>query len=263
LTLATEDCIGTNCSDRKRWTWTDWTQDNTSLSYILNPRVVESRVGDGTNTKRSTIEYWLNTGTSVAIYGLVKSAFLYDTDLSTVLKKTYTEYDMDSAYTSRRIIGLPSLNETYGRETTGLNLMSKMTYEYDEGNFSDSGLQQNISKTQHDTTSFGSSFITGRGNLTSMMRWNVEYPTSSSYAISSSTLYNTAGSPVARISPWDGTSTRTTRIGYADLWNDNVSRTTYAYPTVVTDPAGDSLGDADHSSTVKYRYDIGANSGLD
>ncbi|HKP68503.1 MAG TPA: hypothetical protein VJV05_04415, partial [Pyrinomonadaceae bacterium] len=39
LTLATEDCIGTNCSDRKRWTWTDWTQDDTGLSYQLNPRV--------------------------------------------------------------------------------------------------------------------------------------------------------------------------------------------------------------------------------
>jgi hypothetical protein len=52
LSLATEDCIGTNCSDRKRWTWTDWTQDNTSLSYTLNPRMIESRVGDGTNVKK-------------------------------------------------------------------------------------------------------------------------------------------------------------------------------------------------------------------
>ncbi|MEP7149084.1 MAG: VCBS repeat-containing protein [Acidobacteriota bacterium] len=266
LTIATEDCITTSstCSDRKRWTWTDWTQDNShptdpsTLPYILNPRVVESRVGDGTNTKRSTIEYWVNTGTNVAIYGLVKSAFLYDTDFSTILKKSFTTYNLDTAYTSRRIIGLPSTNESYGLESTGFNLVSKMTYAHDEGNFSDSSLQQNISPTQHDST-YDSAFITGRGNLTSTTRWDVNYPTTSSYAVSSSVKYNTAGSPVARISPWDGTNTRMVRIGYADVWNDNVSRTTYAYPTVITDPAGTSLGDSNHSSTVKYRYDIGTN----
>ncbi len=265
LTLATEDCVGTNCSDLKRWTWTDWAQDNShptdpsTLPYILNPRVVESRVGDGTNTKRSKIEHLVNTGTNVAVYGLVKSAFVYDTDLSTVLKKTDTTYNLDPAYTSRRIIGLPSLSEAYGLETTGLNLMSKVTYAYDEGNFSDSNLGQNISPVQYDSTNYGASFIAGRGNLTSTTRWNVEYPTNSSYAISSSTKYNTAGSPVAQITPWDGTNTRTTRIGYADNFNSTVSVSTYAYPTVITNPAGTSLGDANYSSTIQYRYDMGAN----
>ncbi|MBK8303954.1 MAG: hypothetical protein IPK98_11345 [Chloracidobacterium sp.] len=52
LTLATEDCTGSNCATRLRWTWTDWTQDNTGVSYLTNPRVTESRVGDGTNIKK-------------------------------------------------------------------------------------------------------------------------------------------------------------------------------------------------------------------
>jgi YD repeat-containing protein len=45
---------------------------------------------------------------------------------------------------------------------------------------------------------------------------------------------------------------RTTTLTYTDDWNDGVSRTTYAYPTTVTDAGG-------YSSTIKYRFDIGAN----
>lgn len=48
-------------------------------------------------------------------------------------------------------------------------------------------------------------------------------------------------------------------VGYADNFNSTPGVSTYAYPTVLTDPAGSSLGASGHSSTVKYRYDIGAN----
>lgn len=48
-------------------------------------------------------------------------------------------------------------------------------------------------------------------------------------------------------------------IGYADNFNSSPGVSTYAYPTVVTDPAGTSLGQTSHSSFVQYRYDIGAN----
>ena len=58
---------------------------------------------------------------------------------------------------------------------------------------------------------------------------------------------------------WDGTNTGTVRIGYADKFNSTVSVSTYAYPTVISDPAASSLGDTNYSSTVIYRYDIGAN----
>ena len=131
--------------------------------------------------------------------------------------------------------------------------MSKVTFAYDEGDFSDSGLSQNISPVQHDTTNIGASYVAGRGNLTSTKRWDVTQPTNGAAAITTATLkYNTAGSVVAKITPWDWTNTRTVKIGYADNWNSSGNPSTYAYPTTLTDPAN-------NSSTVKYRYDIGAN----
>ncbi|MBK8147905.1 MAG: hypothetical protein IPK58_06730 [Acidobacteria bacterium] len=54
LTIATEDWAnGTNGSERKRWTWNGWTQDDTNASYILNPRVTASEVGDSGNVQKS------------------------------------------------------------------------------------------------------------------------------------------------------------------------------------------------------------------
>ena len=261
LSIATEDCVSTNCTgtDRKRWTYTNWTQDDTTKTYIVNPRVTESRVGDGTNTKRTSVEYYpVSTGSPVALYGLVKNVFVYDADLTTVLKRAYTEYNLDSAYTSRRIIGLPSRSEAWGKNdaTQTLEYVSKMTYAYDEGNFSDTSLSQNISPVQHDNLGFGASFISGRANLNSTTRYDVTGQTAN---VSQSVKYNTAGAVVSQTTPWDGTNTRTVKIGYADNFNTTGNPTTYAYPTVLTDPAGSGLGDPAHSSTVKYRYDIGAN----
>lgn len=258
LTLATEDCLTTSptsCSNRKRWTWSDWDQDDTGVSYQTNPRVIETRVGDDTNTKRTTIEYTENLVTGQVLYGLPKTVQVYDSSLSNVLKKVKTEYNLDSAYTSRRIIGLPSKSEAWGWNdlTSSLEYVSKVTYEYDtDDDFATSGLNQDISPVQHDNTNYGAAFSLGRGNLTTTTRWNVEYPTNSSEAVTTTVEYNTAGSVVAKITPWDGTNTRTVKIGYADNWNSTVSGATYAYPTSITDSAN-------NSSTVKYRYDIGAN----
>lgn len=251
-TLATEDCLGTDsdCATRKRWTWNDWTQDNTGLSYILNPRVTESRVGDGTNTRKTTIGYYSASGG----YKLPESIAVGDT--STVLKTATTTYVTDSSYTSKRIIWLPSESKLFEGTTSG-TLMSKVTYAYDEGNFSDSGLSQNISPTRHDGTNYGSGFTTGRGNLTSVTRWDATVPTTSGSAITKSIKYNTAGSPVAYITPFDATYSRTVMIGYADNYNSSPGVSTYAYPTTVSDPLATSLGDAAHSSTMKYRYDFG------
>ncbi len=257
LPIATEDWAdGTSGFARQRWTWNAWTQDDENLAYTLNPRVIESRVGDNINTKRTTIEYYLEPLSNIATYGLVKEAQIYDTDLSTVLKRAYTEYNLNSAYVSRRIIGLPAKTEVYGLETSGLNLVSKVTYAYDEGDFSDSGLSQNISPVQHDNTGYGALFTTGRGNLTSTTRWNVDFPTNSTEAVSQSVKYNTAGAVVSQISPGNTTgTTREVKISYigTEMFSDTATdRNTYAYPTRIYDPAG-------NFSQVKYRYDIGAN----
>jgi YD repeat-containing protein len=255
LPLATEDCLTTSstCTTQKRWTWTNWTQDNTSLSYILNPRVTETRVGDETNTKKTAISYWAETSTpNIAIYGLVKGVQVFDSDLTTVLKEKYTTYNSDTNYVSRRIIGLPYTVEISGLDPNGFNLQSKVSYAYDEGGYIATG--QSVSATQHDTA-YGSSF-NYRGNVTSVTKYDAS---NQSTTITSSVVYNTAGSPVSMTTPWNGTNTRTTRIGYTDNFNSTVGVSTYAYPTTLTDAAGSSLGDAAHSSTIKYRYDIGVN----
>ena len=254
LPIVTEDCVSTGCSgsDKKRWTWTDWTQDNTSLSYTQNPRVTETKVGDGTNTKRTTVEYLTEPNTDMVQYGLASAVNVYAANQTSVLKRVENDYNLTSAYTSRRIIGLPAASRLYDENN---NLMSKVTYAYDEGNFSDSSSEQNISSViQHDNTGYGSSLITGRGNLTSTTRWNVEYPTSSSYAVTSSVKYNIAGAPVSQIDSLG----RIVKISYADKFNHTTSNLyTYAYPTKVTEVANT---DTDNNfSEIKYRFDIGAN----
>jgi YD repeat-containing protein len=249
LPIATEDwAYGVSGIERKRWTWTNWTQDDTNLTETLNPRTTESKVGDATNTKRTTMLYYTVPLTNEAVYGLVKETAVYDTNQTTILKKAVTEYNLDNAYVSRRVIGLPSKTEVYGLETNGLNLVSKMTYAYDEENFAQES-NQIITPIQHDTANFGATFISGRANQTSTTRWNTEFPTSASEAVTSKIRYDIAGSPVAALDPLN----RKVKTNYADSFNDTtVSRNTYAYPTTLTDPAN-------NSSTVKYRFDTGAN----
>lgn len=243
ITLATEDCTGTDsaCTTRKRWTWNDFTQDNTGLSYILNPRVTESQVGDGANTKRTTVSYY-------STYGLPEYVRVYDTDLATILKESHTVYNLSSAYTSRRIIGLPAAVQISGRDSSGLDLVSKMTYGYDEENFLVETNQNISSVIQHDNTNYSLNFVTGRGNLSTVTRWDADNPTNSSNAVTSKARYDIAGSVVARLDPLN----RKIAIDYTDNFNDGTGRNTYAYPKHLTDFAG-------NSSTAKYRFDIGFN----
>jgi YD repeat-containing protein len=253
LPLATEDCIGANCAQQKRWTWTDYIQDNIALAYILNPRVKEARVGDSANVKKTAVEYLpVTTGSPVALYGLVSRVEVFDTGLTNVIKRVETDYLLTKGYTDRNIIGLPSETRAWGKNdlTNNLEQVSRVTYGYDEGTFSQEP-NQIIAPTRHDTANYGSTF-TKRGNPTSTTRWEVPNNVTS---VTSQVRYDIAGSPVAQIDPLG----RKVRIGYADNFQPTQSFTTFAYPTVITDPAGTSLGDNLHSSTVKYRYDIGAN----
>ncbi len=160
---------------------------------MLNPRVIESKVGDTTNTKRTTIDYLMQSGsTTASVYGLTSEVKIYDTNQSTVLKRATTEYNLDNAYVLRRIIGLPSQSQLYDENNV---LVSRVTYAYDQGDFSDTTLNQNLSSSvQHDNTNYGAGLIAGRGNLTSTIRWDVTGQTAS---VTSSVKYNTAGAAVA------------------------------------------------------------------
>lgn len=246
LTIATEDCI-TSCTGtgRVRWTWNDWTQDSTGVSYITNPRVTESRVGDGTNIKKTTISYYTSGGTYP--YGLPETISVGDG--TSVTKTEKIIYNLSSNFTDRRIIGLPSEKYLYQGGTSD-TLMSKVTYTYDGGSLTDLTTPTHQCKTTSTDcpTAYGTSF-TYRGNLTTTTRCDATYPTSCTNAVSSSTAYNIAGSPVSSTDPRG----RVTTLSYVDanMWNDGVSRTTYAYPTTVTDPGS-------NSSTIKYRFDMGA-----
>jgi YD repeat-containing protein len=254
LILGTEDCLSTsNCTgaNRVRWTWTSWTQDNTGVSYITNPRVTETQVGDGTNTKKTTIEYYTSGGTYP--YGLPEKITVGD--LSNIKKTEKIFYNLNSNYTSRRIIGLPAEKYLYEGPDSG-PLMSKVTYTYDDYTSPEPSLTDLSSPTQQCRTTssdcpsaYGTSF-TYRGNVTKTTRWDVNYPTSETASVSTLVAYNIAGLPVSTTDPRG----RVTTLSYSDanMWNDGVSRTTYAYPTTIADPGS-------NSSTIKYRYDFGAN----
>ncbi len=244
LPILTEDWINENGNpSRKRWSWNVYTQDDPNLSYILNPRTTETKMGDATNVRRTTIDYHTqSSNAAVSLYGLVREVKVYDADQTTVLKRSTMDYNLDPNYLSRRIIGLPFETKLFDQSD---NLMSKVTYAYDEGNFGEAG--QNISPIQHDSN-YNANFVVGRGNLTSTTRWDALAPTDAAKAVTARVKYNTAGLPVAQIDPLN----RAVSINYADSFEDNQNRNTFAYPTVITDPAG-------NSSMVKYRFDIGAN----
>ncbi|MET0753299.1 MAG: VCBS repeat-containing protein, partial [Pyrinomonadaceae bacterium] len=232
---------------KKRWNWSIYTQENTNLAYVKNPRVTETKVSDDTNTKRTKIYYLMQPGSStVTKYGLVEKVAIYDEGQETVLKTQTTSYNDSSNYLSRRIIGLPLETKLYEGTTSG-TLVSKLTYDYDENGYSETG--QSVTATQHDSSNYGTSF-NYRGNLTRATRWDVSSGNSgnSSLAVSSQVKFNIAGSPVSQTD----SRGRVSSFSYTDVWNDSVSRATYAYPTTFTDSGG-------FSSTVKYRYDIGAN----
>lgn len=252
LPIASEDWAnGTSGLERKRWSWSNWTQDDINLSYILNPRMIESKVGDTTNIKRSTTEYKLLPNTTIAQYGLVSATKVYDTDQSTVLKKVETDYDLSSTYISRGIIGLPNEMRAYGVENNALVLASKISFAYDEENFSQETNQNISSVIQHDNSTFSASFITGRGNLTSTTRHDVLGQTSS---VTSKVRYDIAGSVVAKLDPLN----RKVLIDYSDSFNDTTtSRNTFAYPTKLVELANPNS--SNNFSEIKYRFDNGAN----
>lgn len=261
LPFQTETCTSVACTgtDKKRWTSTVLTQDDNSLVYRLNPRVAESTVSDAANSKKTEIVYETVVGQpTVANYGRVKEQKIYNNLTNQLLKRSSVGYKDDAAYISRRILGLPSKTEVYGLNEQGaMTLAAKTTYEYDEGNLSDGALEQNISpNTGHDTANYGTSFVSGRGNLTKTTRCDASLSSSTTCAggIESTAKYNTVGAIVSQTTPGSTAgTTRTVKISYADKFNDNNnSRGTYAYPTKITDPAG-------YSSDVKYRFDTGAN----
>src|SRR6185369_3967508 len=128
----------------KKWTSTSWTQDDTNLSYLKNPRVTETNIWDAENNRRRmTISYG-----PYASYGLPYEVIEYAADGTTMLRRTYTDYNLSSTYTDRRIIGLVSAFHEVTPATE--SYVSKTTFDYDWGGEYLTGTPQ--TPARHDST---------------------------------------------------------------------------------------------------------------
>jgi RHS repeat-associated protein len=234
LTHTTEVWVG---GVKKKWTTTSYTQDDESLTYQKNPRVTETNVYDEAgNRRRVTISYYSSTS-----FNLPSDVYEYAADGSTLLRRTHTDYTLDSVYTDRRIIGLIFGQYVYDGAGT---LKTKETFRYD---WTDPWIVSQTGAVQHDDVNYGIGFVVGRGNLVLAERWDVNYPEDTSRVLSTKYGYNTTGS---LIFTGDGLWHRTD-FSYADAFSDGVNHTTYAYATTITNP--DSF-----SATLQYNYDFGS-----
>lgn len=230
----------------QRQAMTTWTQDNPAVSYVLNPRVMETNVYDPAgNRARTEVTYQQFTFANGTNCQLPRDIYEYAANASTKLRSTRTDYKTSTSYSDRRILGVVSERQVYeGDVNNGGVLMSKVGFFYDNENGATS-LQGSDAPVQHDNTNYSASFVTGRGNLSSVKRYDV---TNTSLFTTTSSKFNTAGGVVSSKDALN----HEVAIAYADAFSDgNNLRNTLAYPTTVTDPDG-------YSSTSKYHFDFGA-----
>ncbi|MDX2045013.1 MAG: hypothetical protein SF097_27625, partial [Acidobacteriota bacterium] len=221
-------------STLQKKTETTWDQD-IYTSYQNNPRAIESKVIDVANgnlTRRTVIGY--------VGYNLPADVYEYDSNQTTLLRRTHTDYNLSSTYTNRRIIGLPSAQMLYDGNNV---LQSKVTYSYD-----DSGFLQNLSPApvNHDGANYGAGFVAGRANLTKTRRYDVNDASGTSY-VESSAGYYISGSPAFTRDALN----HQTNIFYTDNFS-NVPNppNTFAYPTQIQDPDG-------YWSYIQYHFHWG------
>lgn len=210
---------------RQKWTIPFWEQPGGFTLYQRNPRVYESNVyddkdGNGTadNRRRVTIQY---TATDYNRPGPVCE---YNADATTILRKTVNTY---TSYlnTLNRILALPMQQCLYDGSNA---LQAKVEYRYDEGTLT------NFFSTPIRYTNPG--YIGGRGNLTSVRRYDSSAPTQ--YVENKIAYYLTGA-------PWltQDALNHATSIAYAGNYLNDAgtlvpNNSTYAYPTTIVDPDG-------------------------
>ncbi len=234
---------------RQKQSATTWTQDNTAVSYEINPRVTETNVYDlAGNRARTVITYQTANHPDGTSCRLPQDVLEYQANATTVLRRTRTNYNLSIDYTNRRIIGLVSERTLHQVDpsTQAETLMSKVSFQYDESG----SIQGNDAPVQHDNTAYTSSFVVGRANLSSVKRYDV---VNTSLFVTSSTKYNTAGSVVQTTDP----AGHQVQLSYSDKFAENGVDldpprpfSTLAYPTTVTDPDG-------FTASSRYDHDFG------
>jgi YD repeat-containing protein len=227
---------------KQKWTTTTWQHDgSTNASYPTNPRATDSYIHDTAGNVRHThIDY-------TSSFGLPSVILEYQGDTGNVYRITVNNYNLSSNYTSRRIIGLRDNTWVFDGSW---NPYSVVSFGYDAA--ADlQGLPNSANAVQHDYTNYGTGFVSGRGNLSSVMRWDAGDPSNSSKVLTSEIGYNITGSPIFSRRQHTASEWHQSSVSYADSFSDgNNSRNTFAYPTTATDADG-------FSSTVQYNFDMG------
>lgn len=227
-----------NADTPKKWTTTTWTQDDENLTYLKNPRVTETNIFDSDgNRKRTTFAYYPTSS-----FSLLKDIYEYAADGSTVLRHTFKDYNLHPAYLDRRIIGLLFANLVYDGAN---NLVSKFQFSYD---FDSAWLVNQTGATHHDDANYPVTLTLGRGNLVEAVQYDIQFPTDPNHAKGVQRQgYNILGSVIfSADADWHRSD-----ISYTDGFSDSVNRSTFAYPTTITDPGG-------FNSTAQYNFDFGA-----
>jgi RHS repeat-associated protein len=236
LTTRSETWVG---GTLRKWSDYYWSQDNESLSYPQNPRMFDVSIYDAEGNRR---RIW----TGYTAFSLPSDIVELGSDGTTELRHTHFDYNLSSAYTQRRVIGLVSAKSVYDKGT----LTAKTTYEYDWGPEDWNGEHFSLTPqpaTQHDMAGYGANFSDGRGNLACETRWDVNDQWNWGKVSQWKKGYNQTGSVTFERDPeW-----HESRFNYTDSFFDGVNRNTFAYATTVTDPDN-------HSSAAQYNYDTGA-----
>ncbi len=228
---------------------TTWTQDDENVAYLLHPRLKETHVYDFDglgvikNHSRTRTTYVLvDFGDGTSCY-LPQDVFEYQANATTVLRRTRTDYLTPAgAYITARVVGLVSEHKMYevNPTTAAETLMTRVAYAYDEpGSIltADAAIQ-----LQHDHTNYGSGFVAGRGNVSSVTRYNVV-----SGSTVTTAMYNTAGSLRKTIDAL----LHEVNIGYADSFSDGTNRNSFAYATSLTNADG-------FVTTSQYNFNFGS-----
>jgi YD repeat-containing protein len=234
--------------ERQRWTTTSWVQDdsNPNALYRTNPRIVATDVYDNSNHGHTEIGYQTftlpYTNASCSLPNEI-----YEYDGSTALRRTHTDYLLDSPYLNRHIIGLPQAKLLY--EGTSV-LRAKTTYVYDWIGEYPQALP--AAPTQHDG-SYSTDFVAGRGNLVAAQRWDADYPTDANKVTQNTIAYDITGNVILTRDALNHQNS----ISYADAFSDGNTRNTFAYPTVIKDADWNASTAPNNYSTVKYNFDHG------
>jgi YD repeat-containing protein len=227
LTTETEDSIG---GTLQRRAVVSWTQDNEALSYVSNPRRQDVHTYYALGNKQST-------RTQYGSDGLVSDVYRYSDNENVPIVHTHMEYESDSVYTGRHILGLVKEQTNYAADGS---LISKTSYDYDINPVENSG-----AVIQHDDVNFGSSLQKGRGLLSAVRSWKGQ----AGQTVTTYTAYNTTGSVVVKR---DGTG-RETRFDYTDNFSDVKNRRSFAFATTRSDSKGFRL-------STQYDFETGARS---